>query len=388
MTNPVIQAFGRKLRLAVIGGGPGSFIGPVHRGGAIIHERFDVVASVLSSSPEKSLAAGKSLGIPRPYGSADELIQAESTRDDGADVIAIMTPNNSHFELALKAIRAGMHIVCEKPLTNELDEALQLEKELANSESLFCVAYCYSAYPMVRQARGMIEDGVLGKIRILKSDYFQGFLANLTDTEIAGTNWHMDKNIAGESLIVGDIATHSYHLLHFVSGLIPSTTSADVCPIVPGRKVDDYCNIMMRYDNGARGNMQITQAAAGAVHGLCFQVFGEKGGLEWHQEQPNELIYRPIDGPMQVFTRAGQGMHPAAAAITQNAVGHPEGYKEAFSTLYVELSNELIARKLNQPEPDYSWYPRLHDGIDGVKFMDASVRSRDTDGAWVSIEEE
>ena len=359
MVNSTIQAFGRKLRLAVVGGGPDSFIGPVHRGGAIMHEEYEVVASVLSSSPERSIAVGKAMGIPRPYGDAQTMIKAEAENDDGADVIAIMTPNDSHYELSLAAIKAGLHVVCEKPLTNTLSEALHLEEELKKSDSLFCVAYAYSAYPMVRQAKAMITDGLLGDIRILKSEYFQGFLAKLTETEIAGTNWHMDKDISGPSLIVGDIATHSYHLLSFVSGLLPEKICADVCAIVPDRKVDDYCSILMRYANGARGSMQITQAAAGAIHGLNFRIHGELGGLEWNQEQPNELIYSPIDQPMQVITRSGQGNHPAALAVTKNAVGHPEGYKEAFANLYWELSKQVVSKKLNQSEPEYLWYPTL-----------------------------
>jgi len=386
MGNPVIQTFGRKLRLAVVGGGPASFIGPVHRGGAIMHEQYEVVASVMSSSPEKSIQAGKEMGIPRPYGDAQTLIQSEAEHAQGADVIAIMTPNDSHYDLALAAINAGLHVVCEKPLTNHLSEALHLEQELKNSDSLFCVAYAYSAYPMVRQARAMIEDGVLGEIRILKSEYFQGFLSQLTETEIAGTNWHMDKSIAGPSLIVGDIATHSYHLLSFISGMLPEKLCADVCATVPDRKVDDYCSVLMKYANGARGSMQITQAAAGAIHGLNFRIHGELGGLEWNQEQPNELIYRPVDQPMQVITRSGVGNHPAALSVTQNAVGHPEGYKEAFANLYLELAKQLVARKQGQAEPDYLWYPRLEEGIEGVKFVDAAVQSRDLDGIWVDVE--
>lgn len=385
MSNPVIKAFGRKLRLAVIGGGPGSFIGPVHRGAALLHERFDVVASVLSSSPERSLAAGRELGIERPYGTADELIQAESTRTDGADVVAIMTPNDSHFSVARDAIAAGLHVVCEKPLTNSVEQALALQSELERSDVEFCVAYCYSAYPMVRQARAMIRDGVLGDIRILGSDYIQGGLAVLGTSELEGKNWHMDPEIAGPSLIVGDIATHSYHLLGFVSGQLPSQICADIGAVVPSRQADDYCSFLLRYDNGARGTMQITQAAAGGVHGLNFRVYGEKGGLEWYQEQPNELIYRPIDKPMQVFTRGGNGMHPAAQAVSHVALGHPEGYKEAFANLYYELAEKLVAKKLGHQVPEYIDFPPLSDGIDGVRFVDAAVRSRDSNGSWVSL---
>lgn len=385
MSNAVLNTFGRKLRLAMVGGGIGSFIGPIHRSAATMHERYEVVAGVFSSSPEKSLTAAKEFGVERGYGDPSTMIAQEVARDDGAEVLAILTPNDSHYDLAIAAIEAGMHVVCEKPLTNDLESALKLQAKAEEHNTLFAVAYCYSAYPMVRQARAMIEDGLLGDIRIMNSEYIQGHLAALDEAEKSGANWHMQSDKAGASLIVGDIATHSYHLLHFVSGMQPTSLCADILPTVPGRQVDDYSSFLMRYDNGARATMLVTQAAAGAVHGLSFRVFGSNGGLEWYQEQPNELVYRPIDGPMQVFTRSGQGMHPAASSVSHVAIGHPEGYREAFANLYVELSESIVARHLNTDEPDYLWYPRLQDGIDGVRFVETAVKSRDAGGSWVTL---
>ena len=385
MTNSVMNTFGRKIRLAIIGGGIGSFIGPIHRSSATMHERYEVVAGVFSSSAEKSLAAAKEFGVPRGYGDPNELIEQESNRDDGAEVLAIITPNDSHFDLAMAAIEAGMHIFCEKPLTNDLESALALKAKAQEHNTLFAVAYCYSAFPMVRQAKAMVAEGLLGDIRILNSEYIQGHLATLTESEQTGSNWHMQAEKVGDSLILGDIATHSYHLLQFVSGMLPETLCADVTATVKGRKVDDYCGILMRYHNGARGVMHITQAAAGGVHGLNFRIYGEKGGLEWHQEQPNELLYRPIDGPMQVFTRSGRGTHPAADSISHIAIGHPEGYREAFANVYYELAEAIVARYLNKAEPDYLWYPRLDEGVEGVRFVKAAVASRDADGDWVTL---
>lgn len=387
MRNSVINTFGRKLRLALIGGGVGSFIGPIHRSGATMHECYDIVAGVFSSSAEKSLTAAKLFDVSRGYADAQQLIAEESAREDGAEVLAILTPNDSHFDLAMAAIEAGMHVFCEKPLTNDLSAALKLQAQAEKHKTLFAVAYCYSAYPMVRQAKAMIAEGLLGNIHILNSDYIQGHLAQLTEAELAGENWHTLPEKAGPSLIVGDIATHSYHLLSFVSGMLPLALCADILPTVPGRAADDYAGFLMRYENGARATMQITQAAAGAVHGLSFRIFGEKGGLEWHQEQPNELIYRPLNEPMQVFTRGGKGVHPAAASVTHVAIGHPEGYREAFANVYTELAEAIVARHLKQPEPDYLWYPRLQEGVEGVRFIEAAVKSRDSDSAWVSLKE-
>jgi predicted dehydrogenase len=384
--NPVINALGRRLRLGVIGGGPGSFIGIVHRGAATLEEYYDVVAGVFSSNPERSIESAAQLGISRGYANPEEMIKAEAKRDDRVDVIAIMTPNNSHYEIACLAIEYGFHIMCEKPLSNALDEALDLVKRVQQSDLACCVAYGYSGYPMVREAKALIESGELGEIRMVQCDYVQGHLAQLTESEQAGTNWHMDPEIAGPSLILGDIATHCYHLASFVSGMEPSALSADVTSVVPGRSADDYAGILTRYANNARGRFFITQAAAGADHGLYLRIFGSKGGLEWHQEQPNQLLVRSLDQATKVLQKGGVGLHEAANRVTRIAIGHPEGYREAFANLYSDLAEVIVAKKKGvQAHPLAHSYPTIEEGAQGVRFVQAAIKSSDNQGEWVAL---
>jgi predicted dehydrogenase len=378
---------GRRLRLGVVGGGLSSFIGSVHRGAALMNGQYEVIAGVFSSDPLRSLAAAEQLLVPRGYGSAAEMIRAESLRDDGIDVIAIMTPNNSHYEIACLALEHNLHVMCEKPLTNSLEEALALEKQVQKSQQKFCVAYCYSGYPMVRQAKAMIAAGDLGEIRMVQCNYVQGHLAQLTDSELDQSNWHMEPAIAGPDLIVGDIGTHCYHLANFVSGMLPSEISADNCTLVPGRKATDYTNIQLRYSNGARGSLWITQAAAGAEHGLYLRVCGSKGGIEWSQEQPNELLYRRLDAPAQCLVKGGPGLYDIANQASQMAIGHPEGYRESFATLYADFAESIIGSKLGREnKPSSEIYPKITDGVQGVSFIQATVDSSAKNGAWVKLD--
>ncbi len=382
MSKGSVSSIGRKLRLGVIGGGIGSFIGPIHRGAATLYEQYEVVASVLSSNPERSKSMGESLGIPRAYATADELFEAERNHPQKIDVLAIMTPNNSHYELSCKALECGFDVLCEKPLTNSLAEAEDLVKRVAESGNEYCVAYSYTGYPMVRQARAMMESGVLGELRMVQSEYVQGHLAELTESEQNGTNWHMDPEIAGPSLIMGDIATHSYHLASYITGVEPTSLNADITAIVPGRSADDYCGILTRYENKARGSFFVTQAAAGAVHGLRIKVFGSKGSIEWFQERPDELWHRQLEQPVQCLIRGGAGLSEAANRATHVAIGHPEGYVEAFANLYQDFADVIIARKTNQEvDPLARWFPTVEDGLQGVKFVETSIKSN-KDSTW------
>ncbi|MFT2109560.1 Gfo/Idh/MocA family protein [Marinomonas sp. 2405UD68-3] len=386
MANPVINALGRKLRLGVIGGGPGSFIGIVHRGASTLEEYYEVVAGVFSSNAERSIKHAAELGIDRGYATAEEMIMAEAARDDKVDVIAIMTPNNSHYQIACLAIKQGFHIMCEKPLTNDVNEALDLVKKVKESDVECCVAYAYSGYPMVREAKAIIDAGELGEIRMVQCDYVQGHLAQLTESEQQGTNWHMDPDIAGPSLILGDIGTHCYHLAAFVSGMEPSELSADLATVVPGRDADDYTGILTRYKNNARGSFFITQAAAGADHGLYLRIYGSKGGLEWHQEQPNQLLVRNIEQPTKILQKGGVGLHAAANRVSRIAIGHPEGYREAFANLYTDLAEVIIAQQTNtQEDPLARNFPMIEDGAQGVKFVQAAVVSHQNNGQWVRL---
>jgi len=381
-----VSAIGRKLRLGVIGGGIGSFIGPIHRGAATLYEQYEVVASVLSSDAERSKSMGKSLGIPRAYANSDELFKAEHDHPEKIDVLAIMTPNNSHYELSCKALECGFDVLCEKPLTNTLSEAEDLVKRVSESNNEYCVAYSYTGYPMVRQARAMMESGVLGELRMVQSEYVQGHLAQLTESEQNGTNWHMNPEIAGPSLIMGDIATHSYHLASYITGQEPTSLSADITAIVPGREADDYCGILTRYGNKARGSFFVTQAAAGAVHGLRIRVFGSKGSIEWFQEKPDELWHRSIEQAVQCLIRGGAGLSEAANRATHVAMGHPEGYIEAFANLYQDLADVIIARKTGiEVDPLACWFPTVNDGLRGVNFVEASIKSSLDDSSWQAL---
>lgn len=383
MSQGSVAALGRKLRLGVIGGGVGSFIGPIHRGAATLYEQYEVVASVLSSDPKRSHSMGESLGIPRVYATADELLEAERNHPEKIDVLAIMTPNNSHYQLSCKALDCGFDVLCEKPLTNTLIEAEDLVKRVNESDNEYCVAYSYTGYPMVRQARSMMESGVLGELRMVQSEYVQGHLAELIKSEQDGTNWHMNPDIAGPSLIMGDIATHSYHLASYITGQEPTSLNADITAIVPGRKADDYCGILTRYANKARGSFFVTQAAAGAVHGLRIRVFGSKGSIEWFQERPDELWHRSLDQPVQCLIRGGVGLSDAANRATHVAIGHPEGYIEAFANLYQDLADVIIARKTGvEVDPLARWFPTVNDGLRGVAFVEASIKSNQNDSSW------
>ena len=385
MSRGSVSSIGRKLRLGVIGGGIGSFIGPIHRGAAALYEQYEVVASVLSSNPERSKSMGESLGISRAYETAEQLFASEKNHPEKIDVLAIMTPNNSHYELSCKALDCGFDVLCEKPLTNTLSEAEDLVKRVARSDNEYCVAYSYSGYPMVRQARAMMESGVLGELRVVQSEYVQGHLATLTESEQNGTNWHMDPNIAGPSLIMGDIATHSYHLAAYITGEEPTSLNADITATVPGRSADDYCAILTRYKNQARGSFFVTQAAAGAVHGLRIRVYGSKGSIEWFQESPDELWYRQIDRPVQCLIRGGAGLSEAANRATHVAMGHPEGYIEAFANLYQDLADVIIARKTGvEADALARWFPTVEDGLSGVKFVETSIQSN-KDSSWKTL---
>lgn len=373
------SSFGRKLRLGLVGGGPGSFIGPVHRLAANMSNCYEIVAGSFSSKAEKSLAFAEEIGVQRAYPNWQALIQAESKREDGAEVLAIMTPNDIHFPVSMAALHAGMHVICDKPLCNELSHAQELIEAVAQREKVYCVTYNYSAYPMVRQAKAMIAAGDLGEIHQLHVQYVQGYMANAN----ASAGWRGNTAKGGPSHVVGDIATHAYHLVEFVTGLRTSRLMADIGSTVPNRlgEVDDYITCMFNYENGAKGNLWVTNAAAGGEHGLSFKIFGEKGGLEWHQENPNELRHRQLNGFEQILTRRKDGMlYPAAESAMQLVIGHPEGFHDAFSQLYREVA---IAIMKGTPKAELP-FPTVEDGARGVAFVYKALESSDM-GRWVEI---
>ena len=385
--NPVFTLLGRRLRLAVIGGGTGSFIGAMHRLAAALDNRYELVAAALSSNPEKSLLGGRELGLPpeRVYASGLGLITGERKRPDGADVTAIMTPNDSHFELASAALAQGFDVICDKPMTNTLDEAERLHAAVEASGRVFCLTHNYTGYPMVRQARAMVESGELGTIRLVQVEYVQGGKARDNDPT-PEQSWRYDPSRVGPSLVMGDIGTHAHNLLRFVTGLEVDEVAAEVGSIIPNRRVHDYGGAMLRLNNGARGIFWVTQAAAGMENCLRIRVSGSLGTVEWEQETPQRLNFKPLSGPAQVRTPNGPGTLPLAARSSRIVKGHPEGFPEAFANLYSDAAEAIASRHAGvTPDPMALHFPNSLDGLLGVRFVDAVVRSSAANGAWVHL---
>jgi predicted dehydrogenase len=386
--NKTIAKLGRRLRLGVIGGGSGSFIGNVHRSAARLDDNYEIVASVLSSKPEKSRAEGRAIGMAkdRAYGTADEMFAGEAARGDGMEVVAIMTPNDSHYPLAVKAVTGGLDIICDKPLTTNLDDALDLARRVKSAGIVFCQTFNYTGFPLVRQARAMVRDGELGEVRMVKVEYVQGHNAALTRAE-TGTrpgNWHFQPEKVGPSLILGDIGSHTHHMASFVTGQAFARVMADIGTVVPGRSPNahDYGDVLFRLESGAPGIMWITQAAAGAVHGLQFRVFGSKGGLEWFEEEPNRLRHSRLGEAMITLERGGPGLKPEALRAQRTGIGHPEGYQEAFAVLYADAAEAIVARKLGErPNRLALDFPTVEDGARTMKFIAAALESSRT-GTW------
>lgn len=382
--NPVIEKLGRRLRLGVIGGGPGSVIGEVHRTAARLDDRYEVVGGVLSSNPERSRAAGRALGFApeRAYTDVDAMLAAEAARPDGVDVVAIMTPNDSHYPLACRWLDAGRDVICDKPLTTNLDDARDLVARVRASGLVFCTTYNYSAFPMVRQARAMVADGEIGELRLGQVEYIQPQLAVRPDLDDPDY-WRFHASRSGPSAILGDIGTHAWHLLHTVTRMEPQAVSADVGPILPGRRFDDTAGVLIRYANGARGILWVTQAAAGAEHGLKFRIHGAEGGLEWHQEDPTWLVHMRLEGPRRMLSRNGPGLKPAAERACRIAIGHSEGFHEAFANLYSDVAEAVAARLTGTPADLLALdFPTVEDGARGVAFIAAAKASSDAGGAW------
>lgn len=383
--NPVVAMLGRRLRLAVIGGGPGSFIGPIHRTAARLDDRFEIVAGVLSSDSGRSRVAAAGIGIApdRAYGDWPELLAAEKARSDGADAIAVMTPNGSHHAICAAALEQGLDVICDKPLTTSLTDAVDLVRRVRASGRVFCLTHNYTAYPMVRQARDMVRAGAIGQVRQIQTCYVQGHNATLVEGK-GSPNWRFDPAECGPSLILGDIGTHAHHLAAFVSGLELQEVMAEVWTSVLGRLSDDAANVLMRWSGGAKGSMWVTNAAAGADHGLGFRIFGAEGGLKWWQEQPNELRHRRLGGFEQVLTRRLHGvLTPSAERASRIEIGHPEGYQEAFANLYKDAAEAIAARIAGKPwDPMALDFPTVEDGARGIALIEACLKSART-GQWV-----
>ena len=388
-TNPVIEMLGRRLRLAVLGGGPGSFIGAMHRAAARLDDRYEIVAGVLSSDPERSTTAAAALGIApaRAYETADALFTGEAARTDGADVVAIMTPNDSHHSFAIAALRHGFDVICDKPITNTLAEAVDVLAMVEDTGLVFCLTHNYTGYPMVRQAQAMVADGMLGTIQLVQVEYVQGGKAGERDPDRDGDlPWRYDPVRGGPSLVLGDIGTHAHNLVRFVTGLEVTELAADVGHIVENRLVDDYAGALLRFDNGARGSFWVTQAAAGVENCLRLRVSGTKGTLEWMQEAPTQLAFKPLGAPAEIRTPNGPGSLASAKRASRIVAGHPEGFHEGFANIYADAAEAIAARRAGvEPDPLALVFPNAVDGVRGVAFVEAAIASSANNGAWTTV---
>ena len=377
----------RKLQLGIVGGGPGSNIGETHRYAARIDDRYALVTGVFASDAQRSRDFATTLGIAqdRRYGTWQEMAEQEAQREDGLEVVSIMTPNNSHYAIAKAFLEQGIDVICDKPLTTDVEQALELMRLVRQSELVFGVTYCYTGYPMVRQAREMIRNGDLGEIRLVQVEHASGWASTLLEAEgHKQAVWRTTPSIAGKSSVVSDLGTHAHNLIRFISGLEINEVAAELSNIVPGRKVDDNAHILLRFNNGARGMMWASMVATGHMHGLRVRVYGEKGSLEWVQEQPNELILRPLDGHYQTLSRGFDWLSPAASRASRLWPGHPEGYLEAFANIYADIADAVLARRDRVvADPLAYLFPTVEDGVLGVKFVEAAVASHQQDGRWV-----
>jgi predicted dehydrogenase len=384
--NPVISMLGRRLRLGVIGGGPGSFIGAMHRQAARLDDRYEIVTGILSSDPEKSREAGSELGwdTDRLYASVQEMLEAESSRSDGIDVVAIMTPNDSHFEYSVAALERGFDVICDKPMTNTLDEAEALHKRVQETGLVFCLTHNYTGYPMVRQAKAMVDDGQLGTIRLVQVEYVQGGKADESKPMPEVMTWKYDPVRGGPSRVMGDIGTHAHNLLRFITSLEVDEVAADIGTIVPNRLIHDYAGALLRFDNGGRGSFWVTQAAAGVENCLRIRVSGSQGTLEWMQELPQALTFKPLHGPSQNRTPNGPGTLPLSTRSTRLVAGHPEGFPDAFANIYSDAAEAIAARRAGkQADPLALCFPNSWDGLLGVRFVNSVIESGNANGRWV-----
>ena len=375
-----------RIRLGMVGGGRGAFIGAVHRIASRIDDQYELVAGAFSSDPEKSAASAADLGVARAYGSYEEMAIRESRRKDGIEAVAIVTPNHLHAPAALPFLKRGIHVIMDKPLTATLAEAKKLAKAIQASSSVFVLTHNYTGYPMVRQARELIASGELGDIRLVNVEYIQDWLSEpLETTGQKQADWRTDPARSGAGGSTGDIGTHAFNLANFVTDLTLDSLAADLQSFVPGRRVDDNAHVMMRYTSGARGTLWCSQVAAGQENGLRLRVFGTKAGLEWGQENPNYLWVSPLGKPQYRLTRGGPGSGEAAARLTRIPSGHPEGYLEGFANIYAEAARAIIARREGTSLDPAVTFPGLKQGLEGVAFVDACVRSSKRNGAWTSL---
>jgi len=376
-----------QIRLGMVGGGNDAFIGGVHRIASRIDGHFALVAGALSSTPEKSKASGQALGLDpdRCYGSFEEMAEAEAGRKDGIQAVSIVTPNHVHAAAAAAFLKRGIHVICDKPLTSTMEDAAHLEKAVAEADALFILTHNYTGYPMIRQAQAMVAAGDLGKIRVVQVEYPQDWLTGTPEKDgVKQAEWRTDPARSGAGGSVGDIGTHAHNLACFVTGLEVEELAADLQSFGAGRSLDDNAHMMLRFKGGARGMLWSSQVAPGNENALRLRVYGEKGGLEWCQEDPNYLWYTPFGEPKRLITRNGAGANDAATAVSRIPGGHPEGYLEGFANIYTEAAQAICDWSAGA-EKAPGHLPGIKAGMAGMRFIDACVRSSKDNAAWVKL---
>jgi predicted dehydrogenase len=385
----VAPGTGRKLRLGMVGGGDGAFIGAVHRIAARLDDCYEVAAGALSSDPERAQRSGAAIGLDpaRSYTDYREMARAEAARPDGIDVVAIVTPNHLHAPVATAFLEAGIHVICDKPLGISLAEGEALAALARAKNCVFALTHTYTGYPMVRHARELVASGAIGEVRLVHVEYAQDWMADAANqsAEFQATNWHNDPKRAGPTGCTSDIGTHAFQLAGFVSGIQPSELLAELHSFTPNRVLDDHVQVMLRYPNGARGMLWSSQMATGCENALKLRVFGTKASLAFDQENPNELWLTPQGGCAEKLTR-GRVRGAAAQQATRIPCGHPEGYLEAFAQLYRDAAAQIHAVEAGQPMPEESaWLPTVDDGVAGMRFIDAVLESHDAGSRWVAL---
>lgn len=372
-----------KIRLGIVGGGIGAFVGSIHRIAARLDDRYELLAGALSSEPKRAADSAAELGIDprRSYASFEEMAKKEGKLKHGIEAVAIVTPNHLHCAVAKAFLEAGIHVICDKPMSSSLEDAEQIEKIVEGSGLIFAITYNYSGYPMVRHAREMVAAGKLGNIRVIQVEYAQDWLA--TNIEAEGQKqaaWRTDPARAGTGGSIGDIGTHAFHLAEFISGLEAKSLLADLDTFVAGRSLDDNANILLHYSNGAKGMLWSSQVASGQENALRIRLFGDKGGLEWAQEDPNYLQYRPLRETRQILTRGGPAVGETAARATRIPAGHPEGFLEGFANLYQDIADMIEASRTGKSLT--TLVPDVTDGVKGVRFVEKAVSSNAAGSIW------
>jgi len=379
---------GGKIRLGMVGGGEGAFIGAVHRLAARMDGHYELVAGALSSTSEKSRRSGEALGLApdRVYNSYESMAKAEAARPDGIEAVAIVTPNHVHAGPTYAFLEAGVHVICDKPLTLSLSEAKKMRKAVEKSGRIFALTHNYTGYPLVRRAQEMVKEGDLGEIRLVQVEYPQDWLTE--PVEASGNKqaeWRTDPKRSGAGGALGDIGTHAYNLADFVSGIEVSELCCDLSSFGAGRKLDDNVQMMLRFANGARGGLWASQVAPGNENGLRIRVYGTKGGLLWVQANPNEMFWSPLGKSTRIITRGGPDSGEAAARVTRVPPGHPEGYLEGFANIYSEIALAIKAARSGKKTPKGVYFPTIEDGVKGMAFIEAAVKSSEANGKWVKL---